>query len=127
MNEVIPVRHVPLEGVQNLRDLGGYTATAGTETVWGLIYRSDSPHKLSAADRTELERRGVTTVIDLRGAHELETAPNPYAGSSGYRHISLMDNLPADPLALSSLRGLYDAMLTHCTGALREVLEAVMR
>jgi protein-tyrosine phosphatase len=126
MNARAPVRHVPLEGVQNLRDLGGYTAIAGTETVWGVIYRSDSLHNLTSADRAELERRGVTTVIDLRRAHELEAEPNPFAQSSGYLHISLFDNLPSGSIVRSNLETLYDAILTHCGDALRDVLESII-
>jgi protein-tyrosine phosphatase len=126
MNARAPVRHVPLEGVQNLRDLGGYTAAAGTETVWGVIYRSDSLHNLTSADRAELERRGVTTVIDLRRTHELEAEQNPYAATSGYQHISLFDNLPNDPEVLSGLEGLYAGILTHCGDALRDVFTSII-
>jgi protein-tyrosine phosphatase len=34
-------RHVPLEGANNFRDLGGYSTTTG-QTQWGGIYRADA-------------------------------------------------------------------------------------
>lgn len=119
-------RHIPLEGVCNLRDLGGYITESGAQTAWGVVYRSDSPHALSPADRAELERRGVGTVVDLRNTNELETAPNPYADSDGYRHIPLMSGVPNDPLTLSSLEGLYNAILEHCGEAVREAIESAI-
>jgi protein-tyrosine phosphatase len=125
-NQPTPQRHVPLEGLHNLRDLGGYAAQDGHETRWGRIYRSDSPHRLTPDGVQQLEGLGVTTVIDLRHAGELESAPNPLASLPDYRHISLFSGLKSDPLtALDSLEALYEATLEQCGEAVREVIETV--
>jgi protein-tyrosine phosphatase len=118
-------RHLPITGLHNLRDLGGYATADGLETRPGVIFRSDSPHRLTADGIAELERLGVTTVIDLRHAGELESAPNPFSNLPGYHHVSLFGGLSGDPSALGSLEALYAATLQDCGEALREVIETV--
>lgn len=35
------LKHIPLDGAYNVRDLGGYPTTDGSATKWGLLYRGD--------------------------------------------------------------------------------------
>jgi len=72
-----PERHVPFDGLRNLRDLGGYPTASGTHTRWGLVYRADSLHKLTAADLPGYHRLGIRTVYDLRSEAERTTDPGP--------------------------------------------------
>jgi len=67
-----PDRHVPLEGAQNFRDLGGYVTTDGRELRWRMIYRADGLGTLADADYATLGDRGVSSVFDLRSAREIE-------------------------------------------------------
>ena len=126
MNNGEPKRHIPLEGLHNLRDLGGYAAQDRTTTRWGQMYRSDSPHRVGADGLKQLEELGVTTVIDLRHSGELESAPNPLSALPDYRHISLFAGLKSDPLtAQDSLEALYEATLEQCGDSVREVIETI--
>jgi protein-tyrosine phosphatase len=126
MNNVEATRHVPLEGLHNLRDLGGYKAQNGATTRWGQIYRSDSPHDLMPSGVKQLTERGISTVIDLRGADELERAPNPLSVLSDYHHIPLFAGLMGDPIkSLDNLEALYEATLEQCGASLREVIETI--
>jgi protein-tyrosine phosphatase len=45
------LRHVPLQGAINFRDLGGYTTTDGHHVKWHVIYRSADISKLTPADQ----------------------------------------------------------------------------
>jgi protein-tyrosine phosphatase len=73
---VVAERLVPLEGTLNFRDVGGYAAADGRRVRWGLVFRSDHLGGLTEADVARVERLGVRTVVDFRGAHE-------HAGQSG--------------------------------------------
>ncbi|MGE4371704.1 MAG: tyrosine-protein phosphatase [Xanthobacter sp.] len=93
-------RFLPLSGIFNLRDLGGYAA--GTQpTAWRRFLRSDSPHRIGPEGVQKLLDEGVRMVIDLRGNQEVENARNPFAHMDEatdrphvvYRHVSLFSGL----------------------------------
>jgi hypothetical protein len=54
------------DGCRNVRDLGGLTTCAGSETRWRAIVRSDTPARLSAAGWSALYAYGIRTIITLR-------------------------------------------------------------
>jgi protein-tyrosine phosphatase len=80
-------RRVPFEGIQNFRDLGGYPTRSGGVVRWGLVFRADALHGLSAGDLLLYEQLGMSTVYDLRRDLEREQLPNP---------------MPSRPLAIIS-------------------------
>ncbi len=59
--------------VFNLRDLGGVATTDGRVVRRGRLFRSDSPHRATAADLDRLREFGLQLVIDLRQATERDT------------------------------------------------------
>ncbi len=65
-----------VEGLLNLRDLGGLPIEGGGETRFGRLLRSDSPHQLDEAGARALADAGVSTVVDLRTASERADHPN---------------------------------------------------
>jgi len=65
-----------VEGLLNLRDLGGLPIEGGGETQYGRLLRSDSPHQLDEAGARALADGGVSTVVDLRTASERQQRPN---------------------------------------------------
>lgn len=65
-----------VEGLVNLRDLGGLPIEAGGQTQFGRLLRSDSPHNLDGAGARALADAGVSTVVDLRTASERASRPN---------------------------------------------------
>jgi protein-tyrosine phosphatase len=71
-------RRLPFEGLQNFRDLGGYPTSRGTTTRWGLVFRADSLHKVTAADLEVFAALGMRRVFDLRGDEERARDPNPF-------------------------------------------------
>lgn len=44
------LKHIPLDGAYNVRDLGGYPTTDGSATKWGLLYRGDALYGLTERD-----------------------------------------------------------------------------
>lgn len=73
------VRHVPLSGTRNMRDVGGYPAFGGRVTRWRTLLRSDALHRADATGPV-LAGYGLRTVVDLRTAPEAEFAPSPPCG-----------------------------------------------
>jgi len=72
-------RHIPLQGLLNTRELGGYPVSVNGEqkqVKWGLIYRSGSPENMNAADKALLESRNIKTVVDFRSTDERAAAFN---------------------------------------------------
>ena len=62
----------PISGIVNFRDLGGHATPDGPVRT-GRVFRSDSLAHVDAADVEHLvEERGVRTVVDLRGATEVD-------------------------------------------------------
>ncbi|MDR2393056.1 MAG: tyrosine-protein phosphatase [Treponema sp.] len=71
-----PGRLLPLEGVYNLRDLGGYPTQGGRRLRWGRLYRAGNLHDLSLQDKVFLEKRHIKSIVDFRGAQEKKQAPD---------------------------------------------------
>jgi protein-tyrosine phosphatase len=68
-------RVLPLNGVNNFRDYGGYAAVGGGRVKPGLLWRSAQHGDASVPDLEAIQRLGITHVIDLRGPSERETKP----------------------------------------------------
>ena len=108
-----PPRHLKFAGTYNFRDVGGYPARNGGTIRWRTLFRSDSPHRLSEADRASLIECGLRTAIDLRQAEELAEAPNVFAASAqvAYRHLPLLNDTPSMPEVLPTLVEIYRSIL----------------
>jgi protein tyrosine/serine phosphatase len=64
---------VELQGVYNVRDLGGLRTKDGRRTKHGVIYRGDSLDSITPADATILfDKLGIGTIVDLRTKAETE-------------------------------------------------------
>lgn len=68
-------RIIPLAGVKNFRDMGGYTTTEGRTMRWGHIFRSGHLSDLTEDCGTEILARDIETVIDFRSDAEKERHP----------------------------------------------------
>jgi protein-tyrosine phosphatase len=122
---------IPLEGCLNFRDLGGYAGEGG-KIRRRRIYRADDLSKLSSADIARLEEMGISIVIDLRSAEELDRAPNPLRGRPGfaYHHVPLLDGLnsaPGMPPEVESLPEMYKSLLTNAASQIGGVFRILSR
>ena len=68
-------RVLPLDGVQNFRDLGGYPTADGRRVRWRRLFRSGTMARLSAADTDGLRALGIRAICDLRTNAERERHP----------------------------------------------------
>ncbi len=84
-----PARHVPLDTVFNLRDLGGYRTSDGRTVALGRLYRSDGLHGLTGPDLDRVRSLGLRTVLDLRTHAELDLGTFPVRS-----HPIAMHHLP---------------------------------
>jgi protein-tyrosine phosphatase len=67
---------IPIPGVPNLRDLGGWPTRDGGCVRCGLAYRAAEPFTIDDDGRAEFAALGVRTVYDLRSAAECERKPD---------------------------------------------------
>jgi protein-tyrosine phosphatase len=61
---------VELEGVHNMRDIGGYAVQGNRDVRTGIIYRSDTLENATESDIAHLKELRVGIVIDLRTIQE---------------------------------------------------------
>ena len=64
---------IDLEGLANLRDVGGIPTVDGGKVIPGRLLRSDNLQTLTTSDVDQLLGLGLTDVIELRIAPALET------------------------------------------------------
>ncbi|WP_040978602.1 tyrosine-protein phosphatase [Oceanobacillus jeddahense] len=69
-------RTLPVEGMNNFRDMGGYEAENGKTVKWGMLYRSDHIYNATDAGVAYLKKLNIRTIIDYRSDDELMKYPN---------------------------------------------------
>jgi protein tyrosine/serine phosphatase len=85
-------RHVPFDACFNFRDLGGYATIDQREVRRGVLFRSDSLHRLSTRDLAALAALRVRAVIDLRTSSELaDTGRVADHDDRVFRHVPCED------------------------------------
>jgi protein-tyrosine phosphatase len=72
-------KRLPLDGLVNARDLGGFPTTDGRITKYGVFVRSEVPKELSENDLQFLKDYGITLSLDLRSASEAKTLPSVFS------------------------------------------------
>lgn len=81
-------RTLPVGGMNNFRDIGGYPAGDNKTVRWGMLYRSDHFNSTAAGGLAYLETLGIGTIIDYRSSDEIEKYPNQSI-HAGIRTIEL--------------------------------------
>jgi protein-tyrosine phosphatase len=77
---------IDLEGLANLRDVGGMPTSDGGEISAGRLLRSDNLQGLTPADIDRLLGLGLTDVVDLRSEYEVESeGPGPLSAHPSVR------------------------------------------
>ena len=75
--ELTAARCVTVDGIYNMRDLGGLPRHGGGTVPRGRFYRADNLANLPPQGVAAVLRLGVGTVIDLRQDEAARTLPNP--------------------------------------------------
>jgi protein-tyrosine phosphatase len=109
---------VDVDGLTNVRDLGGYRNPGGAVRR-GLVYRADSPHLASEAGIASLRALGIVSVYDLRSAPERDEHPGPLPSA----HHPIHDDVTVpglEPRAASGREGGEAILRDFYVRALRE-------
>lgn len=61
------VRTIDIDGVKNMRDVGGLVTTDGKTIQYGIMYRSAHFDSITEKGKAQIKRLGVKTDVDLRG------------------------------------------------------------
>ncbi len=77
-----------LETTQNTRELGGYVIRDGLATKRNSLWRSDVQNYPREKDVALLKKRGITTILDLRGDKDLARKPSGFANVEGFTYIN---------------------------------------
>jgi protein-tyrosine phosphatase len=120
-----------ISGYVNFRDLGGHRTPDGLVRS-GRVYRSDSLAHVDAADVEHLvDERGVRTVVDLRGATEVDAYPNHPMREAGatIHHVPLIDPAKRERSGFEwetmSLVDLYRFILDSAGSQFVEVMQII--
>ncbi len=82
------LRRLPLEGLYNARELGGFPTKDGRVTRYGRFIRCEVPRSVTPSDLDYLRAYGVTRSVDLRGYSEVARMPSMLKDQDwcDYRH-----------------------------------------
>lgn len=116
MKEEKKLRHIPLQGAYNVRDLGGYPTKDEQVTKWGRLFRADALSALTEADWKILKTKNICTIIDLRSQIERAIAPITPAYQMKLYACPLMNELETS--AQDSQSNILDSMKLDYTKTL---------
>ncbi|MDX1931608.1 MAG: tyrosine-protein phosphatase [Capsulimonadales bacterium] len=122
---VVGERRLPLEGLGNLRDAGGYRTEEGRQVRWGMLYRSEALARLTDADREYLNGLQLKTVCDFRGNREAEAAPDKLAPIMTARAVSFP--IESGTITRPSATGTTTGTTTTATTATTVDLSALIK
>ncbi|QGQ44108.1 tyrosine-protein phosphatase [Metabacillus sediminilitoris] len=121
---------LPINSLENCRELGGYSTEYGQQTTWHSFLRSSDMSKLTREDIVFLKEYGVRTVIDLRGEDEIETHKNPLAEEDfcEYHNIPFITERVSD-ITLSSyevsMGDFYIDLLEQKNDQVKRIFDAI--
>lgn len=97
-------RFLPLEGVRNFRDFGGYEAPGLGRVRRGRLYRSGHFAEATEADQATLDGLGCTFLVDLRRPEERARQPNLWPGAAVRTHAADGEGDSVEPPHIAFLR-----------------------
>ncbi len=97
-------RILPLEGVENFRDYGGYAVPGGLRVVRGRLWRSAHHGAATDTDLARIAGLGLTAVVDLRRPTERVNQPSRRLDGFAGRVIDCDAGDEAEPPHVAFLR-----------------------
>jgi protein-tyrosine phosphatase len=102
-----------IDGLSNIRDLGGYKTKDGKTVKKQLMYRSDTLSKLSPKGIEQVEQLNLGYIFDLRADNEIARKPDPQIAGAQYSQTEIL----ADPLVRSAPNGLEEVRAFYASDA----------
>jgi protein-tyrosine phosphatase len=119
-------RHLTLEGLDNVRDVGGLPVEGGGSTRFGVLLRSASLRHVTPADVAHLvDEFGLRLVIDLRTAREIDRDGPTAVADAGIETVAL-SFIPEEGTALPETGYDSDPLLRSYLGYLVDRTENVV-
>ncbi len=91
--QMVGERELPMTGICNFRDLGGYPTEDGRTVKWGTFFRSGALHKLNEHDSALVRSLGIDTVFDWRGEATSKAEPDDQGIARQVVNISAMPGI----------------------------------
>lgn len=86
-NFIFAERTLPITGLNNFRDFGGYLGASSKRVKWGQLYRSNHLYGLKPDAEQYIKALGIKTIIDYRSINEIKTSPNTFVGEKHTFHL----------------------------------------
>lgn len=80
-------RTLPITGLNNFRDFGGYLGADGKRVKWGQFYRSNHLYALKPDAQEYISALNIKTIIDYRCSNEIKNSPNDCVGENQTLHL----------------------------------------
>ncbi len=125
-------RRIPLKGLQNFRDIGGYRTKGGRAVKWRRIFRSDAHHPMKPEDIAfTADVLKIRTIIDLRSSDELEKyGRSPLTEKqAAYHHLPFLTSAMMvnqnDPRATGDVAQHYAHMMVGAAAKIAAALKTL--
>ena len=122
------LKHIPMDGPQNLRDLGGFLNKDGKAVAWNRLYRCDGLSALSRRDTEVFRKLNIRTIVDLRSRSEQAAMPDRVPEGAAYWSCPMMReeiNLSAQDAGQAFAMSLKTSYLAMIQGNAEKVGDAV--
>ncbi|ANF51588.1 protein tyrosine phosphatase [Chryseobacterium glaciei] len=83
---------IKIKKVNNFRTVGNIKNSDGKTLKEGKFYRSGDLHKLKSSSFKELEKLGITEIIDLRNSKEISQKPDHLPENMSYKNYSAFED-----------------------------------
>ena len=88
-----PVRWINIDGVGNVRDMGGWTTTSGKTVKYGMLYRGRRLEDVTAKGVATIKQLGLKTEFDIRYADQKYQTPGTGLNYVFIEHPVQYDNV----------------------------------
>lgn len=99
-------RVLPLQGIHNFRDYGGYRTKSGAFVSRGKLYRSGHLSDATEGDIEQVSNIALDLIVDLRSDKERKTDPSLVAPIAGGRVAFVRDSDSETPHLSAAFEGL---------------------
>lgn len=110
-------RLLPVGGVVNFRDLGGYLAEDGRRVKWGKLLRSAAHDGLTDQGVAYLQGLGLKTVVDYRSSVEVEKGPDREVEGVSYYNIR-----PLEEAGATNILGVMNMKMENAEDAMNALM-----
>jgi len=95
--------YIPLRGIENFRDLGGYRTIDGKSVKWGHFFRSGALANLTDEEKAFCDNLGLGYILDYRVPHEAQLAMDYVSVHTTYLNVPAFEANPEPKQQMSNM------------------------